>query len=363
MNFSPFRHLDSIIWKNRPIQFTFFLTRRCNAKCPFCFYISKKGQDFSSAPELSLPEIEKLAPQLGKLLWLAFSGGEIFLRSDLVEITKLFYRINQPAIILLPTNGLLQETIYQSVETILQECSKSSIVVKLSLDGPEEIHDELRGVPGAYRKTLQTCAALGKLVEQYDNFELGINTVFCQANQDRIEEVIDLVQTLDQVKTHTVSLIRGELFRNDLKQVDLTKYKKIITRLESDLKKKHAAVYRFRGSKLKAAQDILQRRLIYTAAGETKRTAPCYAGKLNLVLTETGDLYPCEDFSPQMKFGNVREGAYDLHALLESNRGRKILQFIHDRGCHCTHECYFMTNILFNPRRYPALLKEYLQLL
>jgi radical SAM protein with 4Fe4S-binding SPASM domain len=362
MTFSPFRHLGSILWKNRPIQFTFFLTRRCNARCPFCFYTSKKNQTDASANELSLAEIEKFAPQLGKLLWLAFSGGEIFLRSDLVEITELFYRVNQPAIILLPTNGLLQETIYPAVETILQQCPKSSIVVKLSLDGPEAIHDELRGVPGAYRKTLETCEALGGLVDKYDNFELGINTVFCQANQDHIDAVIDLVQTLDQVKTHTVSLIRGEVFRDDLKQVDLAKYKKIIDRLESDLKKRVATVYRFRGAKLKAAQDILQRRLIYQAAQQTKRTAPCYAGKLNLVLTETGDLYPCEDFSARMKFGNIRENQYDLQGLLDSPHGRKILQFIHDKGCHCTHECYFMTNILFNPSRYPALLKEYLQL-
>lgn len=362
MTFSPFRHFDSIIWKSRPIQFTFFLTRRCNAKCPFCFYISKENLAVSQADELSLAEIEKIAPQLGTLLWLAFSGGEIFLRSDLVEITKLFYRINRPAIILLPTNGLLQETIYHGVESILQECPDSSIVIKLSLDGPENIHDELRGVPGAYRKTLATCAALGKLVDRYSNFELGINTVFCQANQDMVEGVIDMVQTLPYVKTHTVSLIRGDVFRNDLKQVDPAKYKKVIDRLESDLKKRLAAKYRFKGGKLKAAQDILQRRLIYKAALETRRTMPCYAGRLNLVLTEAGDLFPCEDFTEQMKFGNIREGSYDLQELLQSERAKRILQFIKDRGCHCTHECYFMTNILFNPARYPALLKEYLQL-
>ena len=120
MTFSPFRHLDSILWKRKPIQFTFFLTRRCNAKCPFCFYISKQDAAVSASPELSIDEIEKIAPQLGKLLWLAFSGGEIFLRSDLVEITKLFYKTNKPAIILLPTNGLLQDTIYHNVEAILQ---------------------------------------------------------------------------------------------------------------------------------------------------------------------------------------------------------------------------------------------------
>ncbi|MBW2466776.1 MAG: radical SAM protein, partial [Deltaproteobacteria bacterium] len=268
----------------------------------------------------------------------------------------------EPAIILLPTNGLLQDTVYRNVETILQACPSSSIVVKLSLDGPETVHDELRGVPGAYQKTLKTCSALGKLVDKYENFELGINTVFCQANQDLMDGVIDFVQTLPNIKTHTVSLVRGEIFRDDLKQIDLEKYKKVIDRLESDLKKRLASVYSFRGARLKAAQDILQRRQIYEAACHNKRTSTCYAGKLNLVLTETGDLFPCEDFSEKMKFGNIREADYELHRLLESDQGRKVLEFIANKGCCCTHECYFMTNILFNPGYYPALLKEYLQL-
>jgi radical SAM protein with 4Fe4S-binding SPASM domain len=362
MTFSPFRHLDSILWKRRPIQFTFFLTRRCNARCPFCFYISNQNCQVAAEPELSIDEITRIAPQLGSLLWLAFSGGEIFLRSDLVEITRLFYRVNRPAIILLPTNGLLTDTIYHNVETILRSCPKSSIVVKLSLDGPEQVHDELRGVSGGYQKTLKTCSALGKLVEKYDNFELGINTVFCQANQDLVDGVVDMVQTLPHVKTHTVSLVRGEVSREDLKQVDLEKYKKIINRLESDLKKRLATVYGFKGAKLKAAQDILQRRSIYEAALHNKRSSPCYAGKLNLVLTETGDLFPCEDFSEKMKIGNVRESGYDLKQLLESDQARKIRRFIDNLECCCTHECYFMTNILFNPGYYPALLKEYLQL-
>jgi radical SAM protein with 4Fe4S-binding SPASM domain len=362
MNFSPFRHLGSIIWKKQPIQFTFFLTRRCNARCPFCFYISNNERVIPATDELSLAEIKKLAPQLGKLLWLAFSGGEIFLRSDLVEITKLFYRVNKPAIILLPTNGLLTDTIVHAMKSILPECQKSSIVVKLSLDGPEAVHDELRGVSGAFRKTLATCEALGELVEKYDNFELGINTVFCRDTQDTIDEVINLVQSMPHVKTHTVSLIRGRVFHDDLKLVDLEKYKNILERMESDLKQRFAATYRFPGAKIKAAQDILQRRFIYAAARKTKRTTPCYAGKLNLVLTENGDLYPCEDFSPMMRFGNIRESDYSVQRLLTSQNAEKILAFIHDKGCHCTHECYVMTNILFNMRYYPALLKEYLQL-
>ena len=63
-----------------------------------------------------------------------------------------------------------------------------------------------------------------------------------------------------------------------------------------------------------------------------------------------------------MKLGNIRESSYDLQELLQSDPAKQILAFIHDKGCHCTHECYFMTNILFNPRLIPALARQALQL-
>ena len=76
------RHLDSIAWKRRPIHLTFFVTRRCNARCPFCFYLQSTEMAEADAAELSLEEIERISSSLGSLLWLAFSGGEIFLRKD-----------------------------------------------------------------------------------------------------------------------------------------------------------------------------------------------------------------------------------------------------------------------------------------
>jgi MoaA/NifB/PqqE/SkfB family radical SAM enzyme len=290
---------------------------------------------------------------------LAFSGGEIFLRHDLVEITDIFYQHNRPAIILFPTNGLLTETIVQQIEVILQHCPQSTIVVKLSLDGPKHIHDAMRGVRGAYEKTLATCEALGNLVAAYPNFELGINSVFCATNQDHMDQLIDDVLALPNITTHTVSLIRGDLLQAGLKEVDLEKYRQTILKLEENLKRKTAATYRFRGGRLKTAQDILQRRLIYQTALQQKQQLPCYAGRLNLVLTETGDLYPCEAFSDP--FGNLRNHGYDVNVLLNSKRGRDLIRTI-GQGCFCTHECYMMTNILFNPAQYPRLLREYLRL-
>jgi radical SAM protein with 4Fe4S-binding SPASM domain len=429
--YSPFRHIDSIFWKRKPIHLTFFVTKRCNARCPFCFYLRKnednpsridatrrtkehenysviprppittfegildrgiqtssprkrgtiqkeEGTGFSfsretldslvkpendiswaNSEELSLDEIERISNSMGNLLWLAFSGGEIFLREDLVEISKIFYKNNRPSIMLFPTNGLLPDLINERIEQILSHCKESVITVKLSIDGLKKTHDELRNTYGSFDKTMQTYNMLGELLHKHPNFELGINTVFCSENQDEMDEVIDFVNSLKNIKTHTISMIRGNLANEGYKRIDYKKYLGSIERLERNLKNKTSQTYRFRGARIKAAQDILQRRLIHRTMLQQKQQIQCYAGRLNLVLTENGDVYPCEILTEG--FGNVREYGYDIRRIIRSEKAKKVINSIINNQCYCTHECYFMTNILFNPSIYPALLKEYLQ--
>jgi len=358
--YSPFRHVGSIVSKNRPIHLTFFLTRRCNARCPFCFYLRSDDTQDANSDELTLEEIKRISRSFGTLLWLAFSGGEIFLREDLVAISKTFYKNNRPAIMLFPTNGLLPEVIRKRTEQILKDCPNSIITVKLSLDGLYDRHDKVRNTPGSFEKTMQTYELLKGLLIKYPRFELGINTVFCSENQDEMEGIINFVKGMGSIKTHTISLIRGNLADRNFRQVDQNKYWTAIDRLEAGLKDRTSEIYRFRGAKIKAAQDILQRRLIHQTATEQKRLIPCYAGSLNLVMHENGDIFPCEILSGKM--GNIREAGYDINKVLESATAKEILNSIRNNECFCTHECYFITNILFNPRLYPALLKEYVQL-
>ncbi len=355
--YSPLRHVSALFRKPRPIQLTFFLTRRCNARCPFCFYVGAKEPRPEPAPELALGEIRRVSGSLGTLLWLAFSGGEIYLRKDLAEIARVFYRQNRPAILLLPTNGLLPELIRERTEQILADCPRTVVVVKLSLDGIGDEHDRLRTTPGGFERTMQTYRRLTPLLGRYRNFELGINTVFMADNQDRMEEIIAFVEQLPHIRTHTVSLARGNLADSRYKQIDPYTYRRTIERLAAGLRDGTASTYRFGGARLKAAQDILQRRLIYRTLTSDTRQIPCYAGRLNLVLTETGELFPCEMLATS--FGNVRHAGYDVPRLLNSARAHSIVQSIAADHCHCTHECYFITNILFNPCLYPALAREY----
>jgi len=357
MRHSPLRHVGALLWKRRPLHLTFFVTRRCDARCDFCF---SRGRTAAAGPELSLAEIARLAPSVGPLLWLSYSGGEPTLREDLPEITGIFARHCRPVIVLLSTNGLDPQRTAAAAAGLLKAAPRSTVVVKLSLDGPPDLHDRLRGVPGAHARVLQSLGLLRQLATREPRLEVGVNTVFCAANQETTGAVFAAVSRLDGVDTHTLSLVRGTIPDPALGAIDPARYLAAAEALAHAQRQGSQPRYRFLGARLKAAQDVLQRRLIAETLRRQGRVIPCHAGRLNLVLDERGELYPCEEFS--LRMGNVRDHDFDVQATARSARARAVLAAIAQGECWCTHECFMMTNILFSLRHYPALLAEYLRL-
>lgn len=366
--YTPFRHIPSLLNK-KAVQLTFFLTQRCNAKCPYCFYLQntnsqtdKQGKQIQNASpaELQLGEIEKISASMGDLLWLAFSGGEIFLRRDLVAISEAFYRNNRPVYMLYPTNGQTPDRIFEYIQSIASHCPNSNIIVKLSLDGLFEQHDQLRQTPGSFAKTMETYRQLSSLCGTYKNLQLGVNTVFCSDNQDQMEEISRFVQSLEFINTHTVSLVRGNLIQDTFKQVDLNKYLSVVDRLAERIRQKQSPHYGFAGGQIKIAQDILQRKLISRTMQQQRRLTACYAGRTNLVLSENGEVYPCEILNNSM--GNIKDFDYDMKKLIQSQAATTVAFSVKHGSCFCSHECHMMTNILANPACYFSLAKEYLKL-
>ncbi len=357
---TPLRHARSLFSKRRPIHLTFFVTRRCNARCPFCFYQAARDAE-GGAPELSLEEIGRVARSMGSLLWVLFAGGEVFLREDLVELSGVFHDVNRAAFLTYPSNGSLPELIGERTEEILKRCRDSVVVVKLSLDGVGADHDALRQVPGGFDKLMRAYQRLASLAGRYPRLELGVNTLFCSENQERMEQIIDFVGGLDGVRSHTLTMIRGTPGGGRYLDVDPDRYRSAGLRLEERWRSRRHRFHGFAGAGLKSAQDRLQRRLIHRTLLQRRRLIPCYAGRLNLVLRESGDLHPCEGRWDR-SFGNVREAGYDLPGMLRSERAGRILGELQRGGCYCTHECNFLTNILFNPRMHPGLLGDYARL-
>ncbi|MBU2406860.1 MAG: 4Fe-4S cluster-binding domain-containing protein, partial [Nanoarchaeota archaeon] len=94
-----------------PLNLTIGLTNTCNSRCLTC-NIWKK----SSENDLSLNELDKIFQNIGPTLeWLILSGGEPFLRKDIVEICASAYKYCKPSIIVIPTNGILFNIIPKKV--------------------------------------------------------------------------------------------------------------------------------------------------------------------------------------------------------------------------------------------------------
>ena len=347
--YSPLRFLPSVLKKGRPIHLVMFVTKVCNARCPFCFYLEDSNFSLEHG-DLTMDEITQVSKSLGNMLWVAFSGGEVFLRKDMPEIARTFYKNNKPSLMFFPTNGIQPDRIKEMTEEIVRDCPKTAITVKISIDAVGDLHSEMRGVKNTFENCVKTYEALEPLLDKYENFDLGINTVFAESNQHEVGKVIDYIRNW-RVTTHTLSLARGDLKNPEWKNVDMELYKQHVDRLDQEMKKGEHPFYRFWGGRIKAAQDILQRQMIYKTAQDNAWQTPCYAGRLNVTVTHDGKLYPCEELGEEFLLADMRkEGNFDIPSYLTSPKAKEVTKRIDD-GCFCTHECYAMTNLLFNPKK------------
>lgn len=129
-----------------PIDAVVAVTYRCNSRCVMCDIWQIK--DF---PEMPAAAYSKLP---GTLRDINISGGEPFLRTDLVEIVRQVKKACPRAKINISTNGFLVETIKQVLPEIKKVCP--DIAVSVSVDGIGQMHEIVRRVPNAWHKALET---------------------------------------------------------------------------------------------------------------------------------------------------------------------------------------------------------------
>jgi len=104
-------------------------------------------------------------------------------------------------------------------------------------------------------------------------------------------------------------------------------------------------------------------KLVSKTLSEKKMLLPCLAGRKLIEIYEDGTVKPCEILHTlpggiNSSMGNLRDSGYDINKILRSNRAQEILRHIKKSRCFCTFECALLTNIIFNPRAYPGLIKN-----
>jgi len=344
-----------------PGMLIFFVTSRCNARCPHCFNwknINKKSRD------LTLKEIEKLSLSMPRFKILLFSGGEPFLRTDLFEIVKLFYQNSGVREFIFPTNGSLSQKINKDVFKMLNFMPDAQININFSIDGTGDYHDAKRSIPGCFSLIENSIKNLRLLRHKFkDKLIIKTNTVIMPDNLAQIPKLITYFENKhSDLDDNLFEIIRGspkddclktEISKKDLLNIYNLVQEHRLRKLISEKKSNLEIIFRL--ANLILIQDTQLHAYFKKGWG-----TPCLAGQTIGVIDHNGFLRHCELREPV-----VNLHSYNMNFLKGWNSAGSIEERrkINKEKCwtNCTHICY-LTDSLFRHKR-TLLLKVPLSLI
>lgn len=335
---------------NRPVYLVFHVTGRCNLQCRHCFNEPERS---SGNTDLTLEEIEKTARNMGHIKYLTLGGGEPFLREDLEEIVSLFKRHNDIHLINIVTNGWYTDRIETVAAAVLKKHPKLHMSIGVSLDGPEPVHDSLRGRQGSWQRAVATLDRLKRLENRgLDRLTVAACGTYNRYNANHLKNLADYLRESLSVPFFP-GLIRGDTMPDtDLTRIDIAHYMKLLHEINYAQYSSLAKNYPFRHIRL--AVDQIVSEIIYDSRKKNQMTLPCMAGKKGIVLTATGELLLCEVLGNSL--GNIRDFGYEPYRILDLKESKSEIKSVQEAHCHCSWECFQRLNVVFGPKKYPDLL-------
>ncbi|MDD2851536.1 MAG: radical SAM protein [Desulfuromonadaceae bacterium] len=328
-----------------PLYLIVFVTYRCNSRCRTCFYHEHLNN--ADSADLPLTFYEALARSCGHLAWLHLSGGEPFMRQDIPELVAAFYRHAGVRRIGIPTNGLDSAGIEEKSRRILELCPDSRLNIVLSLDGLQDTHDYLRGVPGNWEKTIETIAMLKRLKAEKPQISLNICTVLNNRNVSEIPELFHFVRELG-VDFHDIGLMRGDFPDRNLilplpeKVAEILKVTEEYARRYYEESPAYPGMAAHRAAR--AHRYINKTFLSFLRTGN--KSQPCFAGDGFAVIEPNGEVRLCE-LTPTI--GNLLETGGDFEAFWNKETTRRARRTGKCREEACTHSNFQTRNFLLNP--------------
>ena len=274
----------------------FEVTSRCNARCEHC---GSSCGDFVPKDEVTVDEMKKVLDDVAahynpKEIMLYITGGEPLVKKDLFEFTdyanKLGFNWG------MTSNGILID------KEVIKKIKKTNMAtVSISLDGPKEIHEAFRKVPGAYDKIIKGI----KLMQKCPNIvDLQITTVVNKKNIDHLDEIYKTVKKLG-VKDWRIIQVdpigRAKDNKEILLEPDQLKY-----------------MFNYIFEKRKADPDIRVRYGCGHFLGVELNNELmgkcyfCYTGSSIASILSNGDIFGCPDIErrPELIQGNIRKDSF-----------------------------------------------------
>lgn len=321
------------------------VTKNCNLACRHCYADAKFSSDKEVDNELTTEEWKKIIFDIAKLVStrgenrMLMTGGEPFLRSDIIELIEYISEIGfRP---LINTNGLLIKDEY------IDKLKKSKVELLISLDGSKEnIHEFIRGK----NTFLPTLSKIKKLKE--NDIITRLSFTVHEGNFDDIKDYVELARLLciEDIAINNLTIL-SRASKNGLKRIDTQKINEVIKNLT--VKDKDYNKYLNTTDYAKQGAILL----------ENFKFSYCGIGSASLCIDSNGDVYPCYNtMIDQFKVGNVLETSLndlwttsnvlnELRNLNVDTMNDKCSQCIVRYYCGggCRGEAFFFTNDIKSP--------------
>lgn len=323
-----------------PYRLTFALTDRCQARCTMCGIWQKP-----SGNELTLAEIDAFFRRNNRYSWINLTGGEIFQRPDYDDIFRIVTeRCRRLYLLNFPTNGCQSDAIVASIERILAQRRPNRLMVTVSMDGPAQLHDSIRGLPGLWQQAMETYRRLVEL--RSDRFSPFLGYTLQQANLHAFTETILACRNV-------VSDISADNFHLNVAQISPLYYGNQDfsgTLPLAEASRTINTIMAMRSKQHLSPVAILERRYQKLAAAylESGRSPlPCQAANASCFITADGRVFACTSHTALI--GSLRDHDMDLKRLWRSPHRLQVRGEIRAGSCPgCWTPCEAYQTILGN---------------
>lgn len=342
------RNVRSFADPNQVGYLIFYVTNRCNFRCKFCFYGAEIEKGLKP-DELTLDEIRKIAESTGPLIQLSMTGGEAFIRSDLEAVTRAWLDNTTPRFVTIPTNASLGDRMERYFTEILPAYPDTYFRLVFSVEGIGEAHDTLRSMPGSFRKIEECYVRMAALRARHPNLTLDSNSVFTAQSEDTLLDTVRYLDANFDFDNISVTFARGDIRNEGYKTNARQKYEAVYEFLRDREKNRES---RFLYPVWRAASDVARDNLLRVVFDD-EFVSPCVAGRKLVVVSETGEVYPCEILGKSM--GKLRDNGYDLKRLLAQHENDEMRKWIKDTKCKCSFECALAASAVWGYSNYPSM--------
>lgn len=324
-----------------PYKVTFVATYHCNFRCEMCSIWQKK-----SVGEMTPDEVGMFFDRWSQFRWVHLTGGELFMRRDIDDVIASIQGHCKSLFLLnFPTTGWFGDKTVALVERTLAR-GVGRLMVTISIDGPRDVHETMRGLAGSWDRGLETFRRLRGI--RNPNFQVVVGMTLLAKNASKVEETIQAIRTVipdfRRSELHlNIGHESGHYFDNVGYPIQLH-HAEIIRAVEAHRRANGTTLH-----PVKFLEDRYQA-LIGRYYETGKSPLPCTALSSSCFVDPYWNLFPCSIWSE--KVGNLRDNGFDLQALWQSERRRDLRQDVKNENCaQCWTPCEAYPTLLGNLAR------------